>query len=159
MDVPAGVPFRLAARRLAFRNALRNGDAVGAARAASRLLVAGPELDPSTGHRIRDARTRLGHGLRLARLRRTIGPIPNVTVVAGPMRAVRAPGSTARKWLLFAALGAIAVLLFQLIPVPIGEEGGGGGVAAAPDQIATNIALRGRTSYVEIGRASCRERV
>src|SRR5207247_4878583 len=99
MDVPGQFISRVAARRADFRYALRLGDAVGAARAASRLLVVANALDPATGHRIRDARTRLGHGLRLARLRRAIGPTPNVMLVTRPMRAVRARGSTARKWL------------------------------------------------------------
>src|SRR5438128_11383584 len=146
MDVPTQFISRVAARRADFRYALALGDPVGAARAASRLLVVANALDPATGHRIRNARTRLGHGLRLARLRRAIGPIPTVSVVAGPIRAARSRGSTARKWLLFAALGVIAVLLFQLVPAPLAEEGGGGGIPAAPDQIAINLALRGRTS-------------
>src|SRR2546427_12944786 len=104
MDVPSQFISRVAARRADFRYALRLGDAVGAARAASRLLVVANALDPGTGHRIRDARTRLGHGLRLARLRRSIGPVPPVSVVAGSIGATRSRGSTARKWLLFAAL-------------------------------------------------------
>src|SRR2546427_4117282 len=148
MDVPSQFISRVAARRADFGYALRLGDAVGAARAGSRLLVVANALDPATGHRIRDARTRLGHGLRLARLRRTIGPMPAAAVVAEPIRAVRSRASIARRWLLVAALGVIAVLLIQLIPSLTTDEGGGGGVAAAPDQIAINLALRGRTSYV-----------
>src|SRR5712691_8022287 len=75
MDIPAPLDYRLALRRAAFRNAIRAGDAVDAARAASRLLVAVQDLDIGTGMRIRDARTRLGRGLRLARQRRAHGPI------------------------------------------------------------------------------------
>src|SRR2546430_1835234 len=122
MDVPSQFISRVAARRADFRYALRLGDAVGAARAASRLLVVANALDPATGHRIRDARTRLGHGLRLARVRRAIGPVPPVSVVAGSTGAVRRRASTARKWLLFAALGVIAVLLLQLVPAYPAEE-------------------------------------
>src|SRR5213593_1850755 len=122
MDVPSKFISRVAARRADFRYELRLGDAVGAARAGSRLLVVANALDPATGHRIRDARTRLGHGLRLARQRRAIGPIIPVSIVAGPIRAVQSRASTARKWLLLAALAAIAVLLLQLIPAPLADE-------------------------------------
>src|SRR2546430_8509495 len=115
MDVPSQFISRVAARRADFRYALRLGDAVGAARAASRLLVVANALDPATGHRIRDARTRLGHGLPLARQRRAIGPIPAVSVVAGPIRAARTRAPTARKWLRFAALCVIAILLSRPI--------------------------------------------
>src|SRR2546422_789079 len=145
MDVPSQFISRVAARRADFRYALRLGDAVGAARAASRLLVVANALDPATGHRIRDARTRLGHGLRLARQRRAIGPIliPSITVGAA---AGRPRQSTNQKWALVAALGVIAFLLMQLVSAPEAapQEGGGGGVAAIPDQITTNFALRGR---------------
>src|SRR5437867_7624679 len=146
MDVPGQFISRVAARRADFRYALRLGDAVGAARAASRLLVVANALDPATGHRIRDARTRLGHGLRLARKRRAMGPIPAASVVAVPQHATRGRASTRQKWSLLAALGVIAVLLLQLIPAIAPEEGGGGGVAAAPQVITTTLALRGRTS-------------
>src|SRR5438128_11678229 len=115
MDVPSQFMSRVAARRADFRYPLRLGDAVGAARAASRLLVVANALDPATGHRIRDARTRLGHGLRLARKRRAMGPIPAASVVAVE-HAMRGRASTRGKWALLAALGVIAVLLLQLIP-------------------------------------------
>src|SRR2546425_8854451 len=150
MDVPGQFISRVAARRADFRYALRLGDAAGAARAASRLLVVANALDPATGHRIRDARIRLGHGLRLARQRRAIGPIliPSISVGAAVGRPRQ---STNRKWALVAALGAIALLLIMLVPAPRAattDEGGGGGVAVAPDQIAANLTLRGRTSDI-----------
>src|SRR5437667_7869317 len=111
MDIPGQFISRVAARRADFRYALRLGDAAGAARAASRLLVVANALDPATGHRIRDARLRLGHGLRLARQRRAIGPIPTATVLNGSIGAVRSRASTARKWLLFGSLAMLAVHL------------------------------------------------
>src|SRR5437899_1711273 len=116
MDVPAGLTLRLAARRAAFRYALRAGEAAVVARAASRLLVALPGLDSATGNRVRDARMRLGHGLRLARRRRAVGAIPLPTL---PPRSVELPRSNAeanRRWMLLVALGVIALLLLQLVP-------------------------------------------
>src|SRR5439155_2524021 len=76
-----------------------------------------------------------------------MGPIPAASVVAVE-HAMRGRASTRGKWALLAALGVIAVLLLQLIPAIAPEEGGGGGVAAVPDQIAITLALRGRTSNV-----------
>ena len=143
MDVPAQFISRVAERRAALRYALRLGDAVGAARAASRLLVVADALDPITTERIRDARTRLGRGLRLARRRRALGPLPVTSVASAPV-FVR-PGSTLRRWALVATLGIIAVLLIQLLPqATAGAPEGGGGSIAAPDQLVTNLALRRR---------------
>src|SRR5437899_11133164 len=112
MDVPGQFISRVAARRADFRYALPLGDAAGAARAASRLLVVANALDPATGHRIRGARTRLGHGLRLARQRRALGPIAIPPIAAGTTGAGPRQ-STRRKWALAAALGVIALLLLQ----------------------------------------------
>src|SRR2546425_12680730 len=97
MDVPDQFISRVAARRADFRYALRLGDAVGAARAGSRLLVVANALDPATGNRIRDARTRLRHGLRMARPRRTIGPIPALSVIARPIGPVPTPAAPRRR--------------------------------------------------------------
>src|SRR5439155_1177154 len=133
MDVPAGPSLRLAARRAAFRYALRAGEAAVVARAASRLLVALPGLDSATGNRVRDARMRLGHGLRLARQRRAVGAIPLPTLPARSVELSRSNAETNRRWMLLVALGVIAILLLQLVPAPgTPGEGGGGSVAAAP---------------------------
>jgi hypothetical protein len=149
MDVSTPFISRVAARRADFRFALRTGDAVGAARAASRLLIVADVLDPVTGKRIRDARERLGHGLRLARRRRAVGAIE--IAVNAPSAPAAAPRSTDRnRWALVAVLAVIALLLIQFIPstTTSQDEGGGGGVAAIPDQVSTTIALRGRTSNI-----------
>src|SRR5438552_9227291 len=124
MDASGLFSFLVASRRAAFRNALRDGDVSGAARAASRLLVVAPELDPATGQRIRGARTRLGHGLRLARRRRAAGPITLPSLPAHPVQVSQS--SNGRRWMLLAALGVIAILLLQFVPTPIAtapEEG------------------------------------
>jgi hypothetical protein len=149
MDVSTPFISRVAARRADFRHALHTGDAVGAARAASRLLIVADVLDPVTGKRIRDARERLGHGLRLARRRRAVGALE--IAANAPSAPAAAPRAADRnKWALVAALAVIALLLIQLIPstTTSQDEGGGGGVAAIPDQVSTTIALRGRTSYI-----------
>src|SRR2546427_9776104 len=98
MDVPSQFISRVAARRADFRYALRLGDAAGAARAASRLLVVANALDPVTGHPLRDARTRRRHGLRLARQRRAGGPllVPPLRAGAGVGRPRRARRPTWR---------------------------------------------------------------
>ena len=127
MDASGLFSFRVASRRAAFRNALRDGDVAGAARAASRLLVVAPELDPATGQRIRDARARLGHGLRLARRRRAIGPVSLESTVADLGAARGQQKSTNRRWPLAAMLTLIALLLTQLVPTlrPAAPEEGG----------------------------------
>src|SRR5438309_11255168 len=118
MDVPAGLSLRLAARRAAFRYALRAGEAAVVARAASRLLVALPGLDSATGNRVRDARMRLGHGLRLARQRRAVGPIPFPAVAArsGDLSGLSVEGNSRR--VLLAAIERVAHFLLQRLNSP-----------------------------------------
>src|SRR5438132_13506792 len=111
MDVPAGLSLRLAARRAAFRYALRAGEAAVTARAASRLLVALPGLDSATGNRVRDARMRLGHGLRLARQRRAVGPIPFPAVAARSVDLSRSSDAAHRRWIHLAARVSIPILV------------------------------------------------
>src|SRR5438445_9954972 len=98
MDIPGQFISRVAARRADFRYALRLGDAAGAARAASRLLVVAEALDPATSERIRDARARLGRGLRLARRRRAAGPLPTISAASRPTASNQPRASAVRRW-------------------------------------------------------------
>src|SRR6267143_625569 len=109
MDVPSQFISRVAARRADFRYALRLGDAVGAARASSRLRVVANALDPATGHRIRDARTRVGHGLRLARRRRAVGPLPTISAASRPTVSNKSRAPAVRRWAVVVAIAVIAI--------------------------------------------------
>ena len=135
--------LRLAARRAALHASVRDGDAVGAARAAARLRVPGARLTAQEIAIARDTRASLGRALVTARLPRA-QPLPVAARETPPPRRI--------PW---KRMGLIAVVLFGLIFLvlgPGGEPGGkpeGDAAAVAPDvarpQVLSQVS-RGRSA-------------
>jgi hypothetical protein len=100
---------RIALRLGALRLARRRGRLRDAAWAASRLRLAGVTLEPGEARFARDIQVKLGHALRVARIRGPRPLSPNVTM---PLLDDE-PGSRRRQ--LLAALMAAALLLGGLL--------------------------------------------
>lgn len=131
---------RVMARRAALRAALREGNALLAARAAARLRVDGFGLTASEFAQAREARRVLG--LSLVKARRPKHP-PTAAESAPLMRA-----RTSRRPILAAVTAVLALVLLLLFTGDPGPQAAGGGAPAAPVSVArptlTTIS-RGRT--------------
>lgn len=120
-------------RRAAFRDALRRGDLLAAARASARLQAHANELAAGELLLARDARLALGRAIRDARSRRATIARPVLATTAIPLRRPRRV-----PYLVAAAVAVLAVALSGWLVVPRdagNEEAGGGGApaAVAPD--------------------------
>ena len=132
--------LRYAARRAAFGRALREGDALGAARAGARLRLFDAAIAPREFLRARDARRALGRAIVGARR-----PKP----ASSPERhesAITAPRGRDHRRALVAL--ALLALLALLIPLGAPQQGGGGtpqAAAAEQQRSALLTVSRGRT--------------
>jgi hypothetical protein len=113
---------RYAGRRAALHAELRDGHALTAARAASRLRVDGFPLTPVEFARARSVRRALGYALVQARIRARVGPpaVPGSAATVAPIRR------RSRRWLAAAAFAAAALVLILLFGTGVGLRPGGG---------------------------------
>ena len=141
--------LRLLARRAELRRALRFGEVAEAARAASRIRVAGMQLPPYEREAAHTTRAALGHALREARYR---AAVPRVPVEVLPIRIPRRrPARRLGPIAIGAAIVLLVALLVLLIPEPqaptvVTEDPGGapaGGVTIQVSELS-----RGRTAFV-----------
>jgi hypothetical protein len=134
---------RFIGRRARLQEALRDGDTVLAARAASRLRVDGFAVSPKEFASAREVRHTLGLALVKARMAKRLPPAPpHVTTLRAPRRRWRAVLAT--------VLAASTVLLLLLITGTTPEEGGGSAPpqtsAAEPERaLPAQVLSRGRT--------------
>ena len=135
---------RHAARRAALHAALRSGDALVAARAASRLRLDGLLLTPDEFSRAREARRAVGLAIVKARIPKTDAP-PRHEAAIAPARG------SYRRLIAAAALAAAVLIALLFFGNGRGLGPAGGGTPAAADaqqqqQQAQLIAVsRGRT--------------
>lgn len=134
---------RYVARRATLQEALRDGDTVLAARAASRLRLDGFALSSTEFARARKVRHTLGLALLKARLTKRLPQQPHASsAIAAPRRRSR--------WLI-AALALSTALLLLLLITGAPELGGGSAPPAAfapetePRVLPATILSRGRT--------------
>ncbi|TMB63933.1 MAG: hypothetical protein E6J49_00400 [Chloroflexi bacterium] len=138
---------RFIGRRARLQEALRDGDTVLAARAASRLRLDGFALSPKEFASARSVRHTLGLAIIKARMARRLPPQPHTaTTLRAPKRRSRA---------LIAALAASTLLLLLLIITGRPEEEGGGSAPPAPvaepqPVLPAQILSRGRTISLAI---------
>lgn len=133
--------LRYAGRRAAFVRALREGDAIAAARAGSRLRLFDVALAPGEFARARDARRALGRAIVNARIPRAPETQPRHEPDIGDAR-----GKGRRR--LLAALAVLALILLALIPLMGPHDGGGGApqpAAVEQQRSALLTVSRGRT--------------
>ena len=140
MSIASGA---LAFRRAAFRDALRRGDLLAAARASARLQAHADALDAREFLIARDTRIALGRAIREARARRATIARPILVTAALPLRRPwRVP------YLIAAAIAVLAVALSGWLVVPHdtsdGEAGGGAPAVAADAAVPITAQSRGR---------------
>jgi hypothetical protein len=141
--------LRLLARRAELRRALRFGEVPEAARAASRIRVAGMQLPRYEREAARTTRASLGRALREARYR-AAAPLTQIEIPTARVRKAR-PKRNLAPLALITALALLVVLLVGLFPQPersptIAEDPGGapaGGVTIQVSELS-----RGRTALM-----------
>ncbi len=118
--------FAIQRRRAALRLALRRGDAVAAASAASRLLLPGTTLEPPEIAAIRSSRALLGRALRDARRRRRIPAAVEPAERTSEDAASAVADDRRKRRAIAAAVGLLLGLLVGLFLIRPEEEGGAG---------------------------------
>jgi hypothetical protein len=147
----------LALRRATYRDAMRRGDDLAAARAAAALRAHLGSLGARDLAAVRASRQSFGRAIRDARARRVLGP---VATDAAP--AIALPRSRLRPSALLAALAALALALAGLFAQPLLDrsqdaEGGSGGApaaAASDEPILLSALSRGRVIVAEVAVAA-----
>ena len=144
MSIASGA---LDVRRAAFRDALRRGDLLAAARAGARLQAHAAALDGREFIAARDTRIALGRSIRDARSRRATVARPVVVKTALPLRRPRRV-----PYLVAVAIAALAVALSGWLVLPHdlgdGEAGGGGAPAAVVPDTTVPITAQSRGRVV-----------
>ncbi len=135
--------LRYAARRATLYAAIRDGDALAAARAAARLRIPGRTLAPFERARARDARRALGLALVKARLGTVAAP-------AAPVPLLARPDSPHWRRRLAAVAVAAAVLVVLLFGGGTGLLPGGG--SPEPPPAAEPVVVPMRLVTVSRGR-------
>jgi hypothetical protein len=137
---------QLALRLGALRLARRRGRTGDAAWAASRLRLPGVRLEPAETRFAREVRVKLGHALRVARLRGAYSGVPEVSI---PERPIRLRRRSLWRPLIVAEIASLLLVISLLLFIPTPSVAGGepeGAPSAQAAAIETQSSpLRGRT--------------